>query len=136
MNANKTETIIKIQLPLKRIPAPKRDKFFQCLPRSTRWLGWLFGWRGGSRAEFGGSRINSTRHFQLFRWHLFTVKKNEYHDRSDKERADEYLRKWSECERELKGLRLLQMGYENTDPKLRKLLKDAIGLDIGEGTIK
>lgn len=129
------ETIIKMELPLKRIPAPKRDQYYPMLPWRCRWLGWLYSWGGGSIGEFGGSRTNTIRHLQLFRWHVLTIHRNEYHDRSDKERADEYLRKWSECEKELRGLRLLLMG-DSTNAEVKKLIRDSLGVDLDEGTIR
>jgi len=129
------ETLIEIKLPLKRIPPPKRDQLYRLLPRRVRWFGWLYSWGGGAIGEFGGSRTNEIRHLQIFRRHILTIRRNQYHDRSDAERADEYLKKWSECERELRGLRLLQMGDENPDPELRKLLRDSMGIDLDEGRI-
>jgi hypothetical protein len=129
------ETIIKMELPLKRIPAPKRDQFYAMLPRRCRWFGWLYSWGGGSIGEFGGSRTNTIRHLQIFRWHVLTINRNEYHDRSDKERADEYLCKWSECEKELRGLRLLLMG-DSTNAEVKKLIRDSLGVDLDEGTIR
>ncbi len=129
------ETIIKIELPLKRIPAPKRDRFYACLPRRVRWFGWLFGWGGGSVTEFGGRRVNTTRHLQIFRWHVLTIHRNQYHDRSDAERADEYLRKWSECEKELRGLRLLVLG-DSTATEVKKVIRESLGVDLDEGTVQ
>jgi len=128
------ETIIKIELPLKRIPPPKRDQFYRFLPWRSRWLGWLFRWGGGSITEFGGRRINTVRHLQVFRWHVLTVHRNEYHDRSDKERADHYLREWAKCEKELRGLRLLLMG-DSTNAEVKKVIRDAFRIDLDEGTI-
>ena len=79
--------------------------------------------------------MNTVRHLQLFRWHVLTIHRNEYHDKSDKERADEYLRKWSACERELRGLRLIVLGDElNTEVK--KVIRDSFGVDLDEGTVK
>ncbi len=127
MNA---ETIVTIKLPLRRIPKLRIDGMR--FPFATRWFGWLFSWGGGSITEFGGSRINTTRHLQLFRWHILTIHWNEYHDRSDKERAEEYLRKWSECEKELRGLRLIVLG-DSTGAEVKKVIRDSLGVDLDEG---
>jgi len=129
------ETIITIQLPFKRIPSPKRDRFYSMLPRRCRLFGWLFGWSGGSINEFGGSRKNTRRHLEIFRWHILTIHRNEYHDKSDKERADEYLHKWAADEKELRGLRLLLMG-DSTNAEVKKLIRDSLGVDLDEGTIR
>lgn len=128
------ETIIKIELPLKRIP--KLDaKWLRRMPWRIRWLSWLYSWGGGSVQEFGGSRINRVRHLQLFRWHVLTIHRNEYHDRSDAERADEYLRKWSACEKELQMFRLAALG-EEAAPEVKKLIRESLGVDLDEGTIR
>lgn len=130
------ETIIKIELPMKRIPAPKKGDFiYDLLPWKARWFGWLFSWGGSSIGEFGGSRVNTVRHLQLFRWHILSIHRNQYHDRSDKERADEYLQKWSECEKELRGLRLIMLG-DSTAADIKKLIRDSLGVDLDEGTIR
>lgn len=128
------ETIIKMELPLKRIPAPKRDKFYSMLPRKVRWFGWLYSLSRSSIGEFGGSRTNTTRHLEIFRWHVLTIHRNEYHDQSDKERADEYLKKWSECEKELRGLRLIMLG-DSTSAEVKKVIRDSFGVDLDEGRI-
>ena len=80
------------------------------------------------------SAKNTTWTLFLFAWAVCEWKRHEWHDRSDRERADEYLAKWSECEKELRGLRLLQMGDEIQDPELRKLLKRGFGINLDEGT--
>jgi len=85
---------------------------------------------------FGPSgATNHTWTLFVFGWALCRWERHEWHDRTDKERADEYLDKWSACEKELRGLRLLQMGDENPDPQLRKLLRDGLGIDLDEGRI-
>ena len=127
------ETIITIELPFKRIPAPDA-KCRSFMPARVRWFGWLIQWSKCTVQEFGGRRVNTTRHLSIFRWHLLTMKRNEWHDRSDEERASEYLAEWSACEKALRGLRLLQMGDEVTDPELRKLLRDGLGINLDEGT--
>lgn len=126
------ETIIKIEYPFKKVP---RCKWQQGLP--WRWkLSWLFQWGGGSVAEFGsGTRINTVRHLSLFGRHVLTINRNQFHDRSDKERADEYLKKWSECEKELRGLRLLVLG-DSTGAEVKKVIRDSLGVDLDEGTIR
>lgn len=120
------ETIFKVQLPLKRIPSSLHYR---------RWFDWLLSWGGGSVSEFGGSRTNTVRHLLILRWHVLTVHCNEYHDRSDEERAEEYLRKWSECEKECRGLRLIVLGDE-TGAEVKKVIRDSFGVDLDEGTIK
>jgi hypothetical protein len=135
MNPDRTsvETIITIKLPMERIPAPKRDQFYAMLPRRCRWFGWLFGWGGGSIQEFGGERINTVRHLELFRCHILTIHRNQYHNQSDKERADRYIKKWSACEKELRGLRLLLMG-DSVNAEVKKVIRDSFGIDLDEGT--
>jgi hypothetical protein len=128
------ETIITFQFPLKKVPGPKRDKFYRLYPRSYRWFGWLFSWGGGSCGDCDG-KTNTTRHLVIFRRHVLTIRRNEYHDRSDAERADEYLRNWSECEKELRGLRLLQMGDE-TCAEVKKVIRESLGINLDEGTIE
>ncbi len=129
------KTIVKIEFPLKRLAALKHDKFYSSYPLRIRWFGWLFGWDGGSVGEFGGNRTNTVRHLQLFRWHLLTIHRNEYEDRSDKERADEYLSKWSECEKELRGFRLMYLG-DSTGEEVKKVIREAWGINLDEGRIE
>lgn len=124
------ETIITIKFPLKCVNAPKHA----LMPWRARWLGWLWSWGGGSVQEFGGSRVNTTRHLCILRRHVLTIRRNEYHDRSDEERAKEYLHKWSECEKELRGLRLLLMG-DSTNAEVKKVIRDSLGVDLDEGRI-
>lgn len=81
------------------------------------------------------SATNETWTLFVLGWALCQWKRHEWHDRTDAERADEYLAKWSACDKELRGLRLLQMGDENPDPELRKLLRDGLGIDLDEGRI-
>lgn len=125
------QTIITIQFPLKRMSALKHD----WLPWQARWFGWLWSWSGGSVCEFGGSRVNTVRHLELFRWRVLTIRRNEYHDKSHEERAKEYLHKWGECEKELRGLRLLLMG-DSTNAEVKKVIRDSMGVDLDEGTIR
>lgn len=94
-----------------------------------RWFGWLFTWGGGSIQEFGGSRINTRRHLTLFRWHILTINRNEYHDRSDEERAEEYLREWSKCEKELRMFKIAALG-EGMDQEVKKVIRDSFGVDF------
>lgn len=70
----------------------------------------------------------------VFGWPIAKWERLEYHNRSDRELADHYLAEWSKCEKELRGLRLLQMGDEVQDPELRKLLRDSLGINLDEGT--
>jgi hypothetical protein len=129
------ETIIKIELPFKRLPAvDKNGLAYKCAPALYRWQ-WLYSWDGGSVQEFGGSKVNTVRHFSLFRWHIFTIHWNEYHDRSDKERADEYLSKWSACEKELRMFRLASLG-EGAADDVKQLIRESLGVDLDEGTIR
>lgn len=92
----------------------------------------MFQWGGGSRSEFGGSRTNTIRHLSIFCRHILTIHRNEYHDRSDEERANEYLKKWSECEKELRGLRLLVYG-DTLNAEVKKVIKDAFNVNLDEG---
>lgn len=125
------ETIITINFPFKRI-APIKATI--PLPWRWRWFGWLWTWGGGSIQEFGGSRVNTVRHLSLFRWHVLTVRRNQYHDMSDAERADHYLREWSKCEKELRGLRLLVLG-DSTGAEVKKVIRESLGVNLDEGTI-
>lgn len=127
------ETVIKVELPFRRVAKHKLAIRRPLVPRIT---GMFFGWGGGSIQEFGGSRINTTRHLSIFGWRVLTINRNQYHDESDKERAERYLSEWSKCEKELRGLRLLQMGDAYPDPELRKLLRDGLGIDLDEGTVR
>lgn len=124
------ETIIKIEHPFRKVP---RIKWQEGLPR--RWkFSWLLQWGGGSIQEFGGSRINTTRHLSILGRHVLTIHRNKYHDQSDKERADEYLSKWSECEKELRGLRLLLLG-DSANAEVKKVIRESLGVDLDEGRI-
>lgn len=71
----------------------------------------------------------------VFGWVLLTWKRLEYEDTTDAQRAERYLAEWGKCDKELRGLRLLQMGDEVTDPELRKLLRNGLGVDLDEGRI-
>jgi hypothetical protein len=129
--SEKVKTIIKIEYPFSKI---LRHKWQVGLP--LRWkLSWLFQWGGGSIHEFGGKRINTTRHLSIFCRHILTINRNEYHDRSDAERAEEYLKKWAECEKELRGLRLIVLGDE-TGSEVKRVIRDSLGVDLDEGTIR
>lgn len=85
--------------------------------------------------EFGGSRTNRRYHLSILRWHIVTIHRNEYHDPSDNERADEYLSKWSECERELKMFRLAALG-QGVDEEVKRVIRESLGVDLDEGTIR
>jgi hypothetical protein len=87
-----------------------------------------------SIGEFGGSRTNTTWTLFVFGWVLCGVEKHEWHDRSDKERADEYLSEWSKCEKELRAIRLITMGDE-LNAEVKKLIRDSLGVDLDEGRI-
>lgn len=100
-----------------------------------RYTCWLVSWAGGSIQEFGGSRVNSRRHLSILGWKILQYDRNQYHDRTAEERADAYLNSWAACDKELRGLRLLQMGDEYPDPELRELLKRSLGIDLDEGRI-
>lgn len=129
--SNNIETVIKIEHPFRKVP---RHRWQKGLP--WRWkLSWLFQWGGGSIGEFGGSRVNTTRHLSIFCRHVLTIHRNQYHDQSDKERADEYLKKWSECEKELRGLRLIMLG-DSTASEVKRVIRDSLGVDLDEGTIR
>ncbi len=81
------------------------------------------------------SATNTTYTLLVFGWPVLTWKRLEYEDTTDKQNAERYLSEWSKCEKELRGLRLLQMGDEVQDPELRKLLRDGFGVDLDEGRI-
>lgn len=128
------ETIIKFELPLKRLAVPD-GKWRKLYPRRVRWFGWLFLLNTSGMGEFGGSRTNRRYHLSIFRWHIVTVHRNEYHDASDNERAQEYLNKWSECEKELKMFRLAALG-KGVDEDVKRVIKESLGVDLDEGTIR
>jgi hypothetical protein len=125
------ETIITFELPLKKLPALNK----KWARARERWFGWLVSWGGGSIQEFGGSRTNRKIHVSIFRRHVVTVCRNQYHDRSDAERADEYLRKWSACEKELQMFRLAALG-EGVADDVKKVIRDSLGVDLDEGTVR
>lgn len=77
--------------------------------------------------------MNRAKHLSILRWHILTIHRNEYHDRSDKERADEYLNKWSECEKQLQMFRLASLG-EGVEAEVKKVIRDSLGVDLDEGT--
>lgn len=126
------ETIIKIALPLKRNPAPD-PKWRKMYPFAARYFWWLYSWGGGGVGNCSG-QTNTVRHLSIFRWHILTIHRNEYHNRSDAERASEYLRRWSECEKELRGLRLIMLGDE-TSSEVKKVIKESLGVDLDEGRV-
>lgn len=128
------ETIVTINFPLKKSPAPKRDAYYKLLPWKYRWFGWLCNWTVFTIGEFGGSRWNRRYSIYLFRYAILSVHRNEYHDRSHEERADEYLKKWSACEKECQELRLLVLG-DKTDQTMRDFMKKSLGVDLDEGRI-
>jgi len=127
------ETKITIEWPLKRITRPKYPNGFR-VPLKHKLFDWLWTWGGASIGEFGGNRTNKIRHLTIFGFHVCQIDRNEYHDRSDRERADEYLNKWSECEKELRGLRLLLMG-DSVNAEVKKVIRDSLGVDLDEGRI-
>ena len=112
------ETIITFQLPLK-----PRVKW-------RRW--WPLALGGGSVQEMCGKRVNRQTHVRLFGWHVLTVNRNEWHDRSDKERADEYLAKWASEEKERIKCQMMLYG-ERIDPETRRLVKQTMGVDFDTG---
>lgn len=79
--------------------------------------------------------INSTWTLFIFGWSVCSWERLEWHNKSDKERAERYLNEWSKCEKELRGLRLLQLGDEVPDPETRKLLRESLGIDLDEGRL-
>ena len=95
-------------------------------------------WFRVSRCSIGyfgcPSATNHTFHLFVFGWPVITWKKLEYEDTTDAQRAERYLAEWSKAEKELRGLRLLQMGDEVQDPELRRLLRDGLGINLDEGT--
>lgn len=93
----------------------------------------ILDWGGCSIAEFGGSRVNKVRHYAIFRRCILTIHRNEYYDKSDAERADEYLTRWSEADTELRMFRAKVLG-EDMAPEVKKVIREAFGVDFDEGT--
>lgn len=133
------ETIIKIEHPFTKLPqAKKGDLAYMLLkkqPLFRRLRQSICAICKFRMQEMGGSRINTSYSVEMLGWRVMTIDRNEYHDRSDKERADEYLNKWSACEREVRKLRLIVLGDEVPDPETRKLLRDSLGVDLEEGRL-
>ena len=94
----------------------------------------LLSWGGGSIGEFGGSRTNRVTHITVLRRHMLTIHRNEYHDRTDAERADHYLREWSKAEKELQMFRAKLLG-EDMAPEIKQLIRESMGVDFDEGTV-
>lgn len=94
----------------------------------------ILDWGGGSIQEMSGSRVNKVRHYAIFRWGILTIHCNEYHDRSDAERADEYLKRWGEADAELKMFRAKVLG-EDMAPEIKKVIREALRVDFDEGTV-
>ena len=116
----KPRHFLKVSLPLVRNEHIKRPLFVsKC----------SIGYFGCSNAT------NTTWTLFAFGWALCQWQRHEWHDESDKERAERYLAEWSKCEKELRGLRLLQMGDVYLDFELRKLLRNGLGVDLDEGRI-
>lgn len=85
---------------------------------------------------FGCSSATNQFHtLFVFGWPVLQWKRLEYEDTTDKQRAERYLAAWGKCEKELRGLRLLQLGDEVPDPETRKLLRDGLGVDLDEGRL-
>jgi hypothetical protein len=128
------ETIIKIELPLKKLPSMEKSsrRFY---PWRYRWFSWLFTWSRATVQEFGGSRRNRSYHLSLFRRHVLTIHRNEYHDRTDAERAAEYLEKWSRDEAELRMYRLKYLG-DHCAQEVKDVIRESLGLDLDEGTAR
>ena len=94
-----------------------------------------FDYTRSSLGFFGcSSATNTTWTIFVFGYLVITLKKLEYEDLSDKERANKYLKEWSKCEKELQGYRIAQLG-ENMAPEIKKLIKESLGVDFDEGTI-
>lgn len=136
------ETIFTISYPFTRA---KRHIF--CNPASLGWWQrlrlrlenqgwhcWLWTCYHSSIGQFGGSKTNHKWSISILGWNVATFRRNEYHDRTDEERADEYLKKWSACEKELRGLRLLYLG-DHTGADVKALIKESLGVDLDEGRI-
>lgn len=89
-----------------------------------------------TRGYFGcSSAANTTWTLFIFGWALCQFERHEYHDRSDKERADEYLSKWSSCEKQLQMYRLARLGEDCADD-VKKVIRESLGVDLDEGTIR
>ena len=85
-----------------------------------------------SIGEFGGSRMNTQYTLFIFGWAILSIHRNEYHDRSDAERAQEYLKKWSAHEKRMRKAEAILYG-RTLDPETKKIIKDALGVDFDEG---
>lgn len=81
------------------------------------------------------SATNTTRTLFIFGWAVCVWKREEWVDRTDKERADDYLKRWSACEKELQGFRLAALGADCA-PEVKKVIRESFGVDLDEGTIK
>lgn len=127
------ETIIKIELPLKRV-APPSAEVRKFLPRRVRLLQPIYYKASGAWSDLSGKKFTTIRIF-LFRWQVLTIHRNEAHDRSDAERADYYLSEWSKCEKELRMFQLAALGAEAA-PHVKQLIKDSFGVDLDEGTVR
>lgn len=106
-------------------PLPPRAAWTRGIRRTHCSIGY-FGCSSATNHEFN---------LIVFGWPLLTWKKLEYEDTTDAQRAERYLAEWGKCDKELRGLRLLQMGDEVKDPELRKLLRNGLGIDLDEGRI-
>jgi hypothetical protein len=122
---------IKWPLPkrLKWTPTQLKQPWWWCL-RRIWWLSkFSLGYFGPSNAT------NTTRTLYVCGWAICEWKREEWLDRTDKERADEYLRKWSACEKELQGFRLVALGADCA-PEVKKVIRESWGVDLDEGTVK
>lgn len=102
------------------------------MANSPHWV-WLskftLGYFGPSPAQ------NVTRRLIIFGWEVAVWQRMEWHDQTDKERADEYLSKWSECEKELQMFRLARLG-EDAAPEVKRVIRESLGINLDEGTIR
>jgi hypothetical protein len=123
------ETIIKISHPFKRVELSRStmdELGYSALKRLRKRICRK---TKGSIGEFGGSRTNTRHSIFLFGYKVMEIHRNEYHDKSDAERADEYLKQWSTCEKELRRYRLMVLG-EKLAPEVKKVIKDAFSVDF------
>jgi hypothetical protein len=123
------ETIIKIEHPFQHVPFNKKADEIIRTPRWKKFVRSVYQLNKASIGEFGGSRTNHTYTLILFRHVVLRVHRNEYHDRSDAERAAEYLDNWSRCEKELERFRMAMLG-DKLAPGVKGVIRDSFGVDF------
>lgn len=121
-----------IEWPWKRYKRPD-PRYSKGLPWWVRWN--LFSFSRATVQEFGGWRMNVIRHLNLFGWHILTYKRDEWHNEEPAERADRYLKEWSEAAKELEAYKRRYAG-ESMDEGTKKIMRDAFGVDFEEHKVE